>query len=79
MVATGISCEQVLDWLSEVPDPEIPVLTIADLGIVRGVAIEDRVVVELAPTYSGCPATEAIEKSVLETLQRHGVDDVAIR
>ena len=79
MVALGISREQVLDWLSEVPDPEIPVLTIADLGIVRGVTIDEEVIVELTPTYSGCPATEAIEKSVVETLHRHGVENVAIR
>ncbi|MDH3611705.1 MAG: phenylacetate-CoA oxygenase subunit PaaJ [Gammaproteobacteria bacterium] len=74
MVAIGISREQVLDWLSVVPDPEIPVLTIADLGIVRGVTIDEQVIVELTPTYSGCPATEVIEQSVIDTLHKHGVD-----
>ena len=79
MVAIHISCEQVLEWVSAVPDPEIPVLTIADLGIVRGVTVDDTVTVELTPTYSGCPATEAIEQSVVETLHKHGVDDVTIK
>jgi metal-sulfur cluster biosynthetic enzyme len=53
LVELAVSCEQVLDWLKDVPDPEIPVLTIADLGIVRGVTVNDGIVVELAPTYSG--------------------------
>ena len=79
MVAIHISREQVLEWVSQVPDPEIPVLTIADLGIVRGVAVGDTVTVELTPTYSGCPATEAIERSVVETLHKHGVEDVTIK
>lgn len=68
----------MLGWLSEVADPEIPVLTIADLGILRDVRIEDGVIVELTPTYSGCPATEVIEQSVLAALQRQGVEDVRI-
>ena len=79
MVALDISREQVLEWLNEVPDPEIPVLTIADLGILRDVTVDDEVVVELTPTYSGCPATEAIEKSVVDTLTKHGVEGVSIR
>ncbi len=79
MVAVHISRKQVLEWVSQVPDPEIPVLTIADLGIVRGVTVNETVTVELAPTYSGCPATEAIERSVVETLHKHGVEDVTIK
>lgn len=79
MVAIDISREQILDWLSEVPDPEIPVLTIADLGIVRGVTVSEDVIVELTPTYSGCPATEVIEQSVIDTLRKHGVEDVSIK
>jgi ring-1,2-phenylacetyl-CoA epoxidase subunit PaaD len=57
-----------------VPDPEIPVLTIADLGILRDVrfAADGSPEVVLTPTYSGCPATEAIRHDVLE--QTHGVD-----
>lgn len=68
-----------MEWLSEVADPEIPVLTIGDLGIVRGVQIEEDVVVELTPTYSGCPATEVIEQSVIEALHKQGVQNVRIK
>jgi ring-1,2-phenylacetyl-CoA epoxidase subunit PaaD len=74
-----VSREQVLSWLSEVADPEIPVLTITDLGIVRDVECADGVTVSLTPTYSGCPATEAIEASVVAALADRGVEDVRIR
>jgi len=78
VVAQNISRDQVLEWLSEVPDPEIPVLTITDLGIVRDVTIDDEVVVALTPTYTGCPATEMIEQSVIDTLHRQGIEKVSI-
>lgn len=79
MVALGISRRQVLEWLGQIPDPEIPVLTIMDLGIVRGVTIDDEVIVELSPTYSGCPATEVIEQSVIDALREQGIEDVAVK
>lgn len=78
MVAQNISRDQVLAWLSEVPDPEIPVLTIMDLGIVRDVSVNSEVVVALTPTYTGCPATEVIEQSVVSALHEHGVENVTI-
>ena len=76
MVEAQYTPAQILEWLSQVPDPEIPVLTITDLGIVRDVDCSAGVTVSLTPTYSGCPATEAIEASVAATLQEHGVEDV---
>jgi len=79
MVAAAINREQVFDWLSEVPDPEIPVLTITDLGIVRDVTIDDHITVTLTPTYIGCPATEVIEQSVVDALHDRGITDVQIR
>lgn len=79
MVATTARREQILDWLSEVADPEIPVLSITDLGIVRDVAVNDTVTVELSPTYSGCPATEVIEQSVVDALSDRGIKDVEIK
>ncbi len=79
MVETPYKSEQILDWLADVEDPEIPVLTIMDLGIVRGVDCSDGVEVSLAPTYSGCPATEAIEQSVIAALEEQGVPDVRIK
>jgi ring-1,2-phenylacetyl-CoA epoxidase subunit PaaD len=63
--------------LDQVPDPEIPVLSITDLGIVRGIALDPpRVLV--TPTYTGCPATIAIEASIREALDKVGFGDVAI-
>ena len=75
----AVSREQVLEWLADVPDPEIPVVSIMDLGIVRDVQCNGHVVVSLAPTYSGCPATEAIEANVIAALQERGIVDVAIK
>jgi ring-1,2-phenylacetyl-CoA epoxidase subunit PaaD len=59
--------------LDEVPDPEVPALSVRDLGIVRDVRLtDDGVDVVLTPTYSGCPATEVIEKSVIDALEAAG-------
>ncbi len=78
MVVAHPTRERILYWLGEVPDPEIPVLSITDLGIVRDVTIGDEIVVALSPTYSGCPATEVIEQSVLAALRHQGLDNVII-
>jgi ring-1,2-phenylacetyl-CoA epoxidase subunit PaaD len=79
LVVEDITRDQVFEWLQEVPDPEIPVLSITDLGIVRDVSVGDVVSVTLAPTYSGCPATEFIEQSVVAALHDRGLDDVSIK
>ncbi len=72
--------QQVWTWLEAVPDPEIPVLSIVDLGIVRGVAVTaDGITVEVAPTYSGCPATEVIEKSIVDSLLARGAGNVVLK
>jgi len=71
---------EVWQLLGEVKDPEIPILTIIDLGIVRYVrgASRDALHVGLTPTYSGCPATEVIRGSVVQKLARAGFRDVVI-
>ena len=70
-------------WLSEVPDPEIPVVSVTDLGIVRNVAwsedSSDTAVVTVTPTYSGCPATDVIFHQIREELLGHGVPNVDLR
>ena len=59
--------------LAALPDPEIPVLTLIDLGVIRWVRpTPDGVVIGIAPTYSGCPATEFIEQSVIDELEKNG-------
>ena len=67
----------IMAVLETVPDPEIPVLTITDLGIVRGIA-ENPPRVLISPTYTGCPATVAIEQLIREALDRAGFNDVRI-
>ena len=72
--------KQVWDWLADVPDPEIPVVSVVDLGIVRNINFgDDTIEVEVAPTYSGCPATEVIESSILEKLVDEGLKGVSIK
>ncbi|QYF95811.1 phenylacetate-CoA oxygenase subunit PaaJ [Massilia sp. PAMC28688] len=73
------SADQVWTWLGEVADPEIPVISIVDLGIVRDVAFEDDTcVVTITPTYSGCPAMQVIADSVQEALRGRGMDKVRL-
>jgi len=70
----GSSDARVWAAVGEVPDPEVPVLTIADLGVLRGVRREgDDVVVTITPTYSGCPAMEMIRGEIALTLDSLGV------
>jgi ring-1,2-phenylacetyl-CoA epoxidase subunit PaaD len=60
--------------LEQVPDPEVPALSLRDLGIVRDVRAEGSgLLVVLTPTYSGCPATEVIERSVIDALDAAGL------
>jgi len=67
-------------WLDEVADPEIPVLSVNDLGIIRAVDWDaDEIIVTVTPTYSGCPATAAIATAIREALLRHGLRRVTIR
>ena len=67
------------DALGAVTDPEIPVLTIADLGILRGIALDGGTVeVTITPTYTGCPETQVIERDIRDALDAAGYRDVAI-
>lgn len=72
---------QVWDALATVLDPEIPVLSILDLGIVRAVRVHEdgAVEVDLSPTYTGCPATEVIRQSVARALVEHGFGRHVVR
>jgi len=61
-------------------DPELPMIDVVELGIVRDVAVEGETVrVNITPTYSGCPALEVIEREIEQTLNAHGFGDVSIR
>ncbi len=79
MITRLVSEEQVWAWLGEVTDPEIPVISIVDLGIVRAVAWEGSTCkVTITPTYSGCPAMQVIADSVRDALKARGIGAVDI-
>lgn len=70
---------EIWEWLSEIPDPEIPVISIAELGMLRDVKVhEHEVEVFLTPTYSGCPATKMIEDEVRLKLAQHGIKNASV-
>jgi len=79
---SGDESERERAWgvAAAVKDPEVPVLTIEDLGVLRDVAIDgDRVRVDITPTYSGCPAMDAIRDDVELALTHAGFDEVEVR
>lgn len=79
MTALALTVDDAWRVLESVPDPEIPVVSVCGLGIIRHVAIEgDGVCVVVTPTYSGCPATEVIAASIREALVAAGAGDVRI-
>ena len=70
----AVAIDQVWAWLGEVADPEIPVISVVDLGIVRAVEWDGgECVVTITPTYSGCPAMQVIAEAVTEALHAHGI------
>ncbi len=72
--------EQVLAWLAEVKDPEVPVLSVVELGVVRDATVEadGSVTVTVTPTYSGCPAMRVIEESIRDALLLRGAPRVTV-
>ncbi|KAF7956357.1 phenylacetate-CoA oxygenase subunit PaaJ [Cupriavidus sp. UYMU48A] len=74
------SVAQVWTWLGQVPDPEIPVISVVDLGIVRDVAwVDETCVITITPTYSGCPAMTVIRDDIERVLAAQGVDRVNVQ
>lgn len=73
------SLDQIWGWLAEVPDPEIPVISLTDLGIIRDVVWEgETLVVTVTPTYSGCPATSIINLDIETALRRNGIKNLRL-
>lgn len=74
-----VTKEQVYNWLEEVSDPEIPVLSVIDLGVVRNVQlIEGEWLITITPTYSGCPAMKTMEEDILSKLKEKGIDSARV-
>lgn len=70
---------EIRDLLKEVKDPEIPMIDVVELGIVRDVAVEgESVRIDVTPTYSGCPAMQVIERDIISVLNAHGYNHVHV-
>lgn len=80
MISQGkITTEKIWSILETVTDPEVPVLTILDLGIVRDVIVDDnKVEVVITPTYSGCPAMDVISMQIRMALLQEGISNITI-
>ncbi|GAA4911280.1 1,2-phenylacetyl-CoA epoxidase subunit PaaD [Streptomyces coeruleoprunus] len=80
MVTTTPLEEELSRLAGAVPDPELPAVTLEELGVLRGVHVlgPGRVRVELTPTYTGCPGIEAMASDVERVLHEHGMADVAV-
>jgi ring-1,2-phenylacetyl-CoA epoxidase subunit PaaD len=80
--ARRLSIGQIWEWLAEIADPEIPVVSIVDLGIVRNVICDDErnaCIVTITPTYSGCPAMAVIQSLIREDLTKRGIPNVLVQ
>ncbi|MEU1401657.1 1,2-phenylacetyl-CoA epoxidase subunit PaaD [Streptomyces sp. NPDC005728] len=80
VTATALEAE-LLELAGSVPDPELPVLTLHELGVLRAVHLSgaDTVEVDLTPTYTGCPAIEAMSVDIERVLRAHGMREVTVR
>lgn len=75
-----VSVETIYDWLDEVKDPEIPVLSLVDLGIIREVHVHgDSAELVITPTFVGCPALEMMKQEITDVLLKKGLSEVEIR
>lgn len=70
-----ITAEDIWGFLEDVKDPEVPVLTVVDLGVVRAVENKDDVwKITITPTYSGCPAMQVIEEDIMSRLEKESIN-----
>ena len=76
-----VTADQVWEALADIPDPEIPVISLVDLGVVKGVAVDDGTVrVDFTPTFMGCPALEVMQRAMEATIAELGADpDIRVR
>ncbi len=75
-----MTIENVYRWLEEVKDPEIPVLSLVDLGVITHVVVDgERIDIEMTPTFVGCPALDVMKEDIISVLREHGAKDVNVR
>lgn len=73
------SAAEIRKLLADIPDPEIPVITIEELGVIRDVSVEGETVkVKVTPTYSGCPAMKRMEDDIRQVLSENGISQIKI-
>jgi len=78
-VKKTLSKSKIWSWLEEVIDPEIPVLNVVEMGIVRDVELDNGgLIVKITPTYSGCPAMNAIEMEIHKKLKEKGIENFRV-
>jgi len=71
--------EQIWKFIAEIPDPEIPVITIEELGVLRNVEIQlKKVIVTITPTYTGCPAMKMFEDDIINALKSKGINEIEV-
>lgn len=74
-----ITKDTIYTWLEEVKDPEIPVLSLVDLGVITGVTLENgSVKIEMTPTFVGCPAMDMMKQEVLDVLKKNGIEQAEV-
>lgn len=72
--------DKIWDILQTIPDPEIPVISVVELGVIRSVDfLEDQLQITITPTYSGCPAMKQFEDDIVDTLHDKGYPEVKIK
>jgi len=72
--------KEILSFLETIPDPEIPVISIVELGVIRGIKLQDSgVEIVITPTYSGCPAMKQMEDDVIITLKAKGIENISVK
>ncbi len=72
--------DQIWEFLREIPDPEIPVITIEELGVLRKVELDlNNVIVTITPTYTGCPAMKMFEDDIVSTLKEKGITNIEVK
>ncbi|WP_299825688.1 1,2-phenylacetyl-CoA epoxidase subunit PaaD [uncultured Roseobacter sp.] len=80
MVTDKPATETIWEWLDAVPDPEIPAISLTDLGIIRNVEwVGDTLEVTVTPTYSGCPATRIITLDIETALRDRGIEKLTLK
>jgi ring-1,2-phenylacetyl-CoA epoxidase subunit PaaD len=74
-----ITTENIYHWLEEVKDPEIPVLSLVDLGVITNVEVDGtNAFIEMTPTFVGCPALDMMKMDIQDVLQKNGVQKITI-